>query len=72
MIDISHYINKLELLKEWLSMKIDNKVRDMVEVEMTMDIFNRYGLLYFRGGLEMKETQRMSTFEEYHNSKTIK
>lgn len=75
MIDISHYINKLEVLKEYMGLLIDGKLRVLIDLDtlpipapspdQLLALFYQTGVLFHREEPQTYPAMKPTSFEEY-------
>jgi hypothetical protein len=67
-INIEDYIRKLEFLKEWMGIVIDNRVGDFIRVSVTMNMFFENGTLVYRP-MSMSSDLIVPDFKTFYTSK---
>jgi hypothetical protein len=87
MINVQPYIDKLEALKRFISLSVDDKLPvTFVDYEISIEMaynpalrrndiiamYNQTGTFYYRGDYQHTETMRPPTFEEWYNKPPLK
>lgn len=67
MIDTSPYIDKLEALKQFISLKVDEKIQGIMVYEISRELYIVTGNIYYKGDYQHTERMRPPTFEEWYN-----